>query len=315
MNEALETKLLNWLEAQGYPLEFEVARRFGRAEWNVLHESVFKDPTSEKLRAADLEAWRIVANESGEVFARVTLWVQCKKTDSTPWIVFQSHQVGDVEEGRPNTLCGRGLIAAFAIQELAPVRSSLPTLFPQSAGVFGHSVVQAALGTKKQRRGPNRAFGTVKSALAAATASGRHIDESFLREENATPEFGSAPATILDLPIPVVVIDGRLFSCELGDQGQPVLDEVNYARVLTPEAYRAGAPALVHIIVLRELDEFLARVGEETDLALGCFQPQLESVVGRLRARYESIVKQAAQDMGFSSPPGRVVLHIGGKQL
>src|SRR5687768_14769628 len=86
----LPTRLANWLESQGYPLEIEVARAFREAGFKAIQADYYIDPVSKANREIDL-----VAHADKYVLgllARISFIVECKTARDKPWVLFTAPQ-------------------------------------------------------------------------------------------------------------------------------------------------------------------------------------------------------------------------------
>lgn len=105
MTEELISKVKNWLDSQGYPLEMKVARCFQNARFRVSSSEHYLDPDEKKPREIDVIA-SLDETIAGKTFQRA-FTVECKVSKGSPWVCFQ----GNPERQRDSSI---GFIARLA---------------------------------------------------------------------------------------------------------------------------------------------------------------------------------------------------------
>jgi hypothetical protein len=123
----LDKKLLDWLNAQGYPLEMRVARSFQQQGFSVIQSDYYKDPESGDMREIDVHT--ILDYHGAEFPVHVGFVIECKLSKDKPWILFTGSTsppgVVTVEQ-RPASTLGEKLLSALAhertVQQLAIFR-------------------------------------------------------------------------------------------------------------------------------------------------------------------------------------------------
>jgi hypothetical protein len=87
--EDLDSKVLSWLEKEGYSLEMRVAQTFQEAGFAVSQFEAYLDPELNALREVDVVA--SISRQVGErIVVLVAFFVECKYHRSKPWVVFVS---------------------------------------------------------------------------------------------------------------------------------------------------------------------------------------------------------------------------------
>jgi hypothetical protein len=196
-------KVREWLDARGFTLEMRTASAFRAAGFEVRQSSIYIDPKTGKAReidvlAIDPDVLRIVD---------IRFIVECKSTKK-PWVLLCS----------PDTLAGYHRVSAFAsvseqarfvlVDRLSGLLDKLPWL--RKEGLIGYSVRQA--------------LSDAKVAYAAASTIAKACDNfvSGVDRYSAPLSFG----------FPVIVIDGPLIQCWLGENGHVQLEEVEQGEFL-----------------------------------------------------------------------------------
>jgi hypothetical protein len=210
-----ETKIREWLDKQGYPLELRVASAFRREGAAVQVGRYYDDPTSGTQRETDVIA--DFAHESrirghGQVF--VSFVIECK-TSGEPWVAFTNPLVGPgvtrLLIDRPHhTRNGDRIRAATRDDDaIDAVRAHLRT------DRVAHSVARVKASDDKKGKESNfdPAFNAVLSARNAAFWWA--VETAKIGEE-------------LSIVFPLVIVGHDLWSCSLGEKDDDyVLEKID----------------------------------------------------------------------------------------
>jgi len=239
----LSDKVRTWLAGTGFPLEFRVAdaARSHMPHW-LEQSRYFTDPTTGKVRETDVVVQWV--GESGQVFANITLVIECKSKPQ-PWVVFDNNLVDNDARARLDWsvfwATERENLYGAIVDDGVPTVSSYvdveKTLFRMSR--LGTGIV-SALGNEESRRGggADGAWEAVQAAVAAAHGVGKDMTA------NATGRFDKVRIAVF----PVVVTSGRLFRAYLSG-GQLDVEEVRRAEILVR---RGSEPAMTRCFVVTE---------------------------------------------------------------
>ena len=188
---SIESRLAEWLSTQGYPLEMRVAATFRNAGFTAFLSETYEDPETGTFREID-----IVASEDADVAeatVRVTFVVECKSSREHPWILFFPTEDNRLHPSAqmlytPASKLGRQLLIR------ARHRVSAAPPFADARRI-AYGMTQAFTSAKDV---------TYTAAQGVAKAVWSRIKSS--NEEAAEYPF-------LDVFVPVIVIEGRLFHC------------------------------------------------------------------------------------------------------
>jgi hypothetical protein len=197
MSKDLQTAVERWLEEQGYPLEMEAAWDANIAEFDVTQSDFFVDPETSESREINLTL--TLSKISGNNYNSYRLFVECKSSPGSPWIIFGSHNV--VKEGiKPLDLLQRITLEALTVCSKHGQESfhkivengQLKNIYPRPTEVdfVGHGLVQA-LGKR------DAAYSALMSATKAAISNTGLYDRPGL----STPNLISFPVILIDSPL------------------------------------------------------------------------------------------------------------------
>jgi hypothetical protein len=205
----LVTKLRDWLDTQGYPLEMRVAQEFQSSGFTVTQAQYYADPESSKQREID-----VVARTEGEwadyFLLNIQFAISCKNATKRPWVVFSSdvkYSSGVLEGAFVPSTAG----ALFKKRLWGTDYTSLKLL--KAPVRRGYSV------TEGLTTGIDIPFQAVMSAVKYADSVAAVTD---LRKET----LGEKPVVYASLVCPVVILSGNLFEAYLDVDGSLQVSEV-----------------------------------------------------------------------------------------
>ena len=232
------TKIREWLDKQGYPLEMRVASTFRNAGFDVTQSHFYTDPETGMQREIDVVA-RFPEATGG---LNLTFTVECKKSPDKPWLLFTS----------PSTLEGRNRLFTYAvtsdssleilIEKGCDFTDGKPTFLDlpwmSKSGQIGYGITQAF--TNSEDATYKASTGALKAALAQKRSS---------ESKNWAPFVFS---------FPVIVIDGLLFQCFLQDDGAVGITETDAGELFFPLSIAGEAGTCIHVVTLHALSDFVA---------------------------------------------------------
>lgn len=224
----LSTKVLEWLNTTGFPLEMEAASAFRAAGFDVRQSAVLPDPQSDKGRELDVLA------QDPDILGvvEVSFVIECKSS-SNPWVVFTSE----------DALSGYNRLFAFALTSQAAksslnkrTNSILWDKYISRASSGGYGFRQAL------RKDSDPAYTAAIGALKACNGLAQD------REASPIPRLAFA--------FPVIVIDSPLFECARTAGGHLTLTEVHHSEFLFSAHIPEHVGCCVHVVTKEHLPTF-----------------------------------------------------------
>jgi hypothetical protein len=233
----LEEKVASWIEAQGYPLEMQVAEyvRASRGWWD--HGRTYVDPETGKTREVDVMA---IFDAGQGTRSSVQLVVECKHTRDKPWVVFttDNHVLSPFGylSGLPHTQAADSVLDRLDAKQTAARRTTFAQ--PEREGFRLVKAFSPAQDTAYQ------AVGTLMNGCRSlAELMGSRSDSHILF-------------------VPVLVLDGPLFECSLPpDEASSVTREVPSATLVQPVGDGGRMP--IKVITIDALPAYLDAVGQD----------------------------------------------------
>jgi hypothetical protein len=251
----LENKVRAWLDEQGYPLEMRVACAFRRAGFRVRQSDYYRDPTTNAQREID-----VVAHIDREIegrLVRVQFMIECKLSRSKPWLMFCSSDLRLAPPARVAQRTATRRAAVFLegfaqrknIQDLDLFRVTEPAAYGATqAFTTGNDVVYMALTS-------------VGAAVTAEAQEAGELEYAFF--------------------FPVVVVEGKLFSCVLQDDASISVTETSRGTLLWRNPIAGKPHTIVNILSDSYLQDFATNSAKSIDqffaLSLGHFEKVFKS--------------------------------------
>jgi hypothetical protein len=232
----LQDKIRAWLDEQGYPLEMRVASAFRRAGFRVFQSDYYRDRQSETYRETDIVA--SADHRVGALLIRVQFVIECKSSRSKPWLLFCSPEASLAPPARVAQRSASKLAAA-ALGRLAQRKEV------QDLDLFQIVDPPAYGATQAFTTGNDVVYSALTGVGSAVSSRARDVDD----ERRLKRSF----CMIL---FPVVVFEGRLFSCVLKDDAAIAISEKERATLLWRNPVAGEPHTIVSILTDRALKEF-----------------------------------------------------------
>ncbi|QNF29635.1 hypothetical protein [Metabacillus elymi] len=246
MSEELKVKLLEDILKTGFPLEMEISQKLRSNGWRVSNSSYYIDMDENKGREIDIIS---SIHKNKEVYKEIyleilfSLIVEIKKTEDKPWIFFTSEVHGPIEKYLPKDYVMSGFAnKPHVINRL--LRKNTEKVNTR----IGRNFYQGF--TKNGGRDD------IYKALSGVIKATYHF------MENSSAKDNNSVDRLIHFFEPVVVIKGKLFETYLKEDGEQVLEEVNYIQTqfnyLSPN-YSDGTSSnkVVHVITSDYLETFV----------------------------------------------------------
>ena len=231
MADDLLSKVRNWLQSSGFPLEMEAAAAFRSAGFDVRQSTSYVDQQTEKGREID-----VLASDPAHVgVVDISFVIECKGSKN-PWVVLCS----ETALSSYNRLLAFALTssaARSAIGERVTHHDSHSREYVLVENRAGYSM-REALGSKES----DPAYAAAMSAIKAC--------RGLIREREPG---GIQP---ICFAFPVVIVDSPLFECTLATDGQLELRQVQHSAYLFSAHIPDAVGCLIHVVTRPHLAEF-----------------------------------------------------------
>jgi len=210
VTEDLENRIRAWLQEEGYKFELKVAGAFHEAGFQITVSEFALDTKSGEPREIDVLATRSTFLTPANIFD-LSFVIECRYSGKYPWIVFKStsnEHIGVFADFFYRFATELGHIALLEMSSLDDAQNSRLFSLPSK---MGHGVTAAF---QKGNDVANNAMTKVCDAAAALIGQA---------------EAGAGRCAIL---FPVLMLQGRIFECEITDEADIQLAEVKRSTVL-----------------------------------------------------------------------------------
>jgi len=239
----LKTKVFEWLESQGYPLEMLVASKLRENHFRVFQSEYYNDSEhADVSREIDILAYKQV--EIKGILFRLTLVIECKLSFKKPWILFSSQET---RVAKPAQVAQRvaSTLGSIFLKSLAQDEEIQCLPLFSLPDRCGYGVTQAFTSGKDI---PFEAITTVsKCALSKAS------------EANAAFKDQGPLAEII---FPVVIVDGKFFDCYLNTKNEAEISEINCGHLVWRNPIVREPHTLLRISTIADLENLIANANE-----------------------------------------------------
>lgn len=256
-DRSLKTKIEEWLEKQGYPLEMRVASIFGRHGFRVIQSDYYTDPRTNAQREIDIYA--AMQRSFRTTFIRLAVFAECKSSTSKPWIVFVSSETTLADRARvvqrSSTILGHEWLQSIASRK--DVCNLSIFQLPTKPG-YG---VTAAFSD-----GTDVPYAALVGAATAADAEAQSYDKGSQR-------------LFFSVHFPIVITEAPLFTCELDpNNNTPILREVDHAVLAWRNPVYRLPHCITHIVQAKAADAFAEKVSSDFQFLLENTESELEAI-------------------------------------
>jgi hypothetical protein len=309
-DENLSGRIRDWLEKQGQSLEMRVAKSFQENGFVVSQFEYFLDKDSRTIRQTDVVA--SISRNIGNSLITINLVIECKYAKAKPWVILITQQkfdkfsfFGRVLNGKPPsqwkrllTLQGR-LVGKIL---LALERSTEIEFFDVNPA--GYALLEARLDSN-YKPDPNQLDYAYEAIMQVSKCTQYHDDkcedvfknivksfEDGFGVETGYRRLGTPSSFNLDLniTIPLVVINGRLFKSCLSADDSIEVSELENGFVLMPHLESNDIPksvplSAITIVTESNLESFILKLKSMLKVIL-----EQENAISELLEYEESMV-------------------------
>ena len=250
--KSLRRRLDDWLKTEGWPFEIRVGRELQKHGWKVRHGEFYTDPSSGTSREIDLLA--TISRPRNEEAINLDLVIECKTSRDKPWVGFTSpnYQRDPLGRGVIEVDVGDPLWARFFLESHLRWKNStaeeqLVEPYPDPLDFADHLSEDPArwLDSWCEIAMVKRGMKTCHALVQAFRESKSDSAYSAIQQvENAARALSSSTrgleTTLADLGLneftlfmPIVVVNGLLFSASLDPHDLLTLEKTDHLHVRT----------------------------------------------------------------------------------
>jgi len=237
----LESKISEWLQNQGYPLEMRVASVFRETGFLVSQSEYYVDPDSEESREIDVIAYDSKFIKSKTV--RITFVIECKASRDKPWVLFTS---------AARRIPSRSRVVQRAASKLGTrlLRHISDSEEIQDLKIFQLPASPAYGMTQAFTSGNDICYSAVMSVAKASLASISKADQ-VPKALSILGRFGT-----FEIVFPVIVTEARLFEACLSESSTLEVSEVLQGALLWRNPILGKRFTIVNVMNTTFLQEF-----------------------------------------------------------
>ena len=222
------SKIKDWIQKTGFPLEMEVAAALQHEGFNVVQSHIFQDSQQEKSREIDVFA----TDPDFLGIVDITFVIECKAS-SKPWVVLKQ-AAGPIQYNK---------LLSFGVTS-EPARSELvKRVFNKSVPDYVDFGVTAGYGLRQAFSDDGESSGSICIPLLKAA---HQITQS--------PGVKKLPRHAFCFP--VLVVSSPLFECSLKADGELEISEVNASSFLLESHIPDRVGCTIQIVSRLNLEKF-----------------------------------------------------------
>ena len=284
--KSLNDKVREWLDTEGYPLEFRVAHAFRQHGFETSQGVYVRDPCNGVPREVDVTA--CLTDPSHEFLTRVYHVIECKWSQNKPWVVFTG---------------GRGMASAACISQTISSDLGSAILWKEAGlkslhnlDIFATPTRSGFNGRQAFSKGKDYFYDAMRSVVALSTLEVQSYDEG-ARPKGIMPRNAA-------VAFPVIVVDGKLFEAYFDSETQEVaLNESDHIRCHWRGSSDWPLHATVDIITADYVEEFALQRHEDVKVLLSEMNRSREEINDCFRSKSLDSLKLTR------GPRGMVGLH------
>lgn len=261
----IESKIRDWLDQQGYPLEMRVASAFRRSGFRVFQSDYYSDPATGVPREIDVVAY--MDRRLSGLLVRVKFLIECKSSKSKPWLMFCAADQGLAEPARVAQRSASE-IGSEALLKLAQRKNI------QACGLFNVCVPPAYGLTQAFTSGTDVCYAASTTAAAAAAAAAIEAEK-----------YSKSVSPICVLAFPVIVVEGRLFSCVLQDNGSIAVTESQRGTLLWRNSLAGEPHTIITVLTDSDVPKYASQSASAIKQFLGSCEKEMMAALHKWKAR------------------------------
>jgi hypothetical protein len=272
----LHDKILLDIEKTGFLQELKVGSTLIKNGWSTRHGETYHDRDLQKSREIDIVATKVRHSEKAKFHLEFSLVIDVKKMEKRPWVIFTVNKKwrglgwrilhnGDNNYSKHDMDFFSGILDSRAL-EINNFKN-LKTRF----GIAFHEAF----------KNPDEGSKAYESLIGVSKAAW-HYNESHGPEEII--EFDKKKDVEVYIYIPLVILEGKLFDVNLGEEGEVILSEENFIQVQmnysSPNYTKRDIEFFPDLITTSHLNEYLQKTEKWMD---GMFEYFEESLYTKYR--------------------------------
>ena len=272
----LEEKIEQWMNTQGYPLEMLVAKSFQERSFTVYQSKYYKDPETGTSREIDVVAQNGLY--TGKTFAFISYVVERKKSTNKPWVLFtRKNEIIDFEY--TGWYCSNNLGWDYLVH--SAVEDKIDT-FP----LTHHLGDRIAYGvTVAFTSGEDSAYKALQSTIRCAISKLKQSDKRVIDRS-------------LEIVVPVIVVDGKLFESYLDTENQLVTQEIEHGVVLWDGVVSGHSGMAIHVITSAYINDFTSKAGMTSSRLVEDWRESLDAILDEMESYRHGNVSAEHDEFG-----------------
>lgn len=213
----INDKILDDINSTGFISELKVGSLLRKNKWSTWHGETYLDHDSGKSREIDIIATNVLNSKPAKLHLEYSLVIDVKRMKKRPWVVFT------VEKTKPFRSPGWGILHyGFNHNINFPLGGIDITNFKTTIDRYGIAFHEAF-------KPPDEPSKTYESLISTCKAAWFHTNK--YKPSDEVEKFDGDQDIELYFFIPLIVLDGKLYSVYLDTVGEVHLNEESFIEV------------------------------------------------------------------------------------
>jgi hypothetical protein len=257
----------DFLSKNGYPLEMYVAKQFSLAGFEVYQSSIYVDTETEKHRELDVAAYYF-RMFNGIPFSFKVL-IECKYSP-TSWILFSGENHGFKTDSRTN-FYGANYAGRKLLDRIAGVDGFVKSNPFVLSSNMGYGITEVRDNKQENMTNPYKAIMTLLGALEYEKDESRQVGRSF------------------EIYIPVIVLQGNFFDCEINPVNDIVVTEINEGQVLYKNNVFPEVFPLIEVVTRERVPALAEKLFKDLNSITTTYYDDISNLIAKFPEKLGSV--------------------------
>lgn len=286
-NDDIKTKVENWLEKEGYSLEFLTATSFEKQGFQVQQSAHYLDEKNDSNREADVIA-SLKKRIDDDFLVRISHVIECKWSKDKPWVVFCSPG-----NRRNPAACISQMSGSYMGKTLLWHMAGEDRLWDTNH--FQAPVEPGFSGRQSFSNGKDLFYSSMQSVTAMS-----HLRSVFYDNQMVVGEL----PRYAEIVFPVVVVNGKLYKAIYNDLGKKIdIEETNHIRLHWSGSDYTKFISTVDIITHDYIDEFAKIREQEAEILFFYITESYRKIKAAFESKDLSMLETKPASRGFTGLP------------
>jgi len=248
----LEKNILDWLNSEGFPLEYRCANVFRKWKFETFQGRYVNDYKTNTPKEIDVIAQRTF--DVNDSFLRIMYLTECKWSADKPWVIFT-----DTNSKISPSACITQSISSNIVDSILWLLANDKEI--QKLSMFETPDRPGFNGKQVFSKQNDLVYSTLQSTISACYSE-KKFYEKYVKKQQDIYSHGT-------LIFPIIVIEGKLFETYFDAQKEEmVIKEQKKMRLHWKGSEARNLHSTIDIVTIEELDNYVSNLDKETNILI-----------------------------------------------